>query len=124
MFGAVPSSRPDCSTADYETAYDTRMRVEKLSPTVFTQLDDGTGVLLNLETLVYYSLNRTAVSIWQRIENEPSVPIEALVQVTCDRFNVLDHGVVRREIEGFVGRLQLLRLVRLNHEPADSLRPG
>jgi len=91
------------------------MRVEKLSPTVFTQLDDGTGVLLNLETLAYYSLNRTAVSIWQRIENEPSVPIESLIQVTCDRFNVLDHAVVQREIEHFVGRLQQLRLVRLHH---------
>jgi hypothetical protein len=32
------------------------MYIEKLQPTVFTPLDDGTGVLLNLQTLLYYSL--------------------------------------------------------------------
>jgi hypothetical protein len=46
------------------------MHIEKLQPTVFTPLDDGTGVLLNLQTLLYYSLNKTGAAVWQQIEEK------------------------------------------------------
>ena len=88
------------------------MVVEKSQLTVFTPLDDGTGVLLNLETLFYYSLNRTGVALWQEIENGDSPTLDVLVQATCKRFDV-DEDVARREIVTFVGRLEEFRLVRV-----------
>lgn len=35
---------------------------------LLTQLDDGTGVVLNLETKFYHTLNSTAVSLWRSLE--------------------------------------------------------
>ena len=88
------------------------MLVEKSQLTVFTPLDDGTGVLLNLETLFYYSLNRTGVALWQEIENGDAPTLDVLVQATCKRFDV-DEDVARREIVTFVGRLEEFRMVRV-----------
>lgn len=88
------------------------MRVEKLTHTVFTPLDDGTGVLLNLETRFYYTLNRTGAALWQELEHTNPSALDDLIRVTCDRFEV-DEGAARREIEAFVEHLQEFRMVRL-----------
>ena len=87
------------------------MRVQKSPLTVFTPLDDGTGVLLNLETLFYYSLNRTGVALWEEIEGGDSPTLDVLVQATCKRFDVGEDGA-RREIVAFVARLEEFRMVR------------
>jgi Coenzyme PQQ synthesis protein D (PqqD) len=90
------------------------MRVEKSSLTVFTPLDDGTGVLLNLETRFYFSLNRTAVVVWREIENANSATtLDDLVRATCERFDI-DHDAARREVSDFVERLEQLRMVRVD----------
>ncbi len=34
---------------------------------LFTELDDGTGVLLHLETKFYFTLNPTAVLVWKAL---------------------------------------------------------
>jgi predicted secreted protein len=34
---------------------------------LFTELDDGTGVLLHLETKFYFTLNPTAVVVWKSL---------------------------------------------------------
>jgi hypothetical protein len=34
---------------------------------LFTELDDGTGVLLHLETKFYFTLNPTAVVVWKAL---------------------------------------------------------
>jgi len=34
---------------------------------LFTELDDGTGVLLHLDTKFYYALNTTAVVVWKSL---------------------------------------------------------
>jgi hypothetical protein len=88
------------------------MLVEKSPLTVFTPLDDGTGVLLNLETLFYYSLNRTGVVLWQEIERGDSPTLDVLIQATCKRFDVAEDGA-RREIVAFVERLEEFRMVRV-----------
>lgn len=87
------------------------MRIEKSSPTVFTPLDDGTGVLLNLETLIYYSLNPTGVALWKHIEAEKSITIDDLVRETCDRFDV-SVETAQREIDAFVQHLQQFKIIR------------
>ena len=87
------------------------MRVEKSSLTVFTPLDDGTGVLLNVDTLLYYSLNRTAVTLWKEIEaRSPLVPND-LIPTLCERFEV-DQEAARREITSFIEKLQELKILR------------
>jgi len=41
----------------------------KLHPKcLLTELEDGTGVVLNLETKFYHTLNSTAVTLWKSIE--------------------------------------------------------
>lgn len=43
-------------------------RLPTVNPQVlFTELDDGTGVLLHLDTKFYYTLNATAVVVWKAL---------------------------------------------------------
>jgi hypothetical protein len=88
------------------------MRAEKSSITVFTPLDDGTGVLLNVDTLFYYSLNRTAVTLWKEIERNTSFAPDDLVPLLCERFDV-DGEAARREISVFVSKLEQLKFLRV-----------
>jgi hypothetical protein len=88
------------------------MLVEKSPLTVFTPLDDGTGVLLNLETLFYYSLNRTGVALWQEIERSSPPTADLLVDSICKRFDVDEEGA-RRGIVAFVTRLAEFKMVRV-----------
>jgi hypothetical protein len=44
---------------------------------VATQLDDGEGVLVDLNTKQYYQLNETAMLIWRALES--SHPFEQIV---------------------------------------------
>jgi Coenzyme PQQ synthesis protein D (PqqD) len=88
------------------------MLVEKSAPTVFTPLDDGTGVLLNLETLFYYSLNRTGVALWQEIERSSSLSVEMLATAICKRFDV-DEEAARRSILEFINHLAELKMIRV-----------
>ena len=88
------------------------MRVEKSSHTVFTPLDDGTGVLLNVDTLFYYSLNRTGVALWKLIEANTSFTPDDLVPANCERFEV-DREAARRGIVAFVERLEELKILRV-----------
>lgn len=79
---------------------------------VFTPLEDGTGVLLNLETLFYYSLNRTGVALWKEIDSKKVLTADELVRSICDRFEISD-DVASREIGQFVARLQELKIIRV-----------
>lgn len=88
------------------------MRVEKSSHTVFTPLDDGTGVLLNVDTLLYYNLNRTAAAIWKEIEANSALELNDLVPALCQRFEV-DSDEARREIAAFVEKLEELKILRV-----------
>ena len=46
----------------------TEPRLPTPNPQVlFTELDDGTGVLLHLDTKFYYALNATAVVVWKSL---------------------------------------------------------
>jgi hypothetical protein len=88
------------------------MQVEKVSSTVFTLLADGTGVLLNLETLLYYSLNRSGAAVWKQIEEKEILTLEELVVRTCDQFDV-DQAAARRALAMFVEDLVRFKMVHL-----------
>ena len=88
------------------------MRIEKSSPTVFTPLEDGTAVLLNLNTLAYYSLNRTGAALWQHIETSNGVSLDELTSATCERFDV-DDQAARQAINTFLDQLEQCKLVHI-----------
>ena len=89
------------------------MQTRKLSASVFTALPDGTGVLLNLETLLYFSLNRTGATLWQEIERADTTELEQLVHRACEQFEV-DQTLAHKEISDFVEQLAYLGLVRIS----------
>ena len=87
------------------------MRVEKSARTVFTPLDDGTGVLLNVDTLLYYSINRTGVALWKKIDTNNPSTLDDLVHIVCERFDI-DQQVARSEASAFVEKLRELGILR------------
>lgn len=89
------------------------MQIEKASPTVFTPLDDGTGVLLNLNTLFYYSLNRTGAALWQQIEERRAVSLDDLLRKTRERFEVSEDAA-RPLVIQFIEQLENLKMVRVS----------
>ena len=89
------------------------MRIEKLSQTVFTPLADGTGVLLNIDTLFYYSLNRTGAILWQQIEASSGLTLDDLLRPTCERFDV-DEPSARKLITEFIEQLEQFKMVRVS----------
>jgi hypothetical protein len=88
------------------------MVIQKLPAAVFTSLDDGTGVLLNLDTLVYYSLNRTGASTWQRIQQESAVEFDELVRRLVETYEVSESDA-RRHLGEFVERLDRFNMIRI-----------
>ena len=91
----------------------TAMQINKTAATVFTALDDGTGVLLNLETRAYYSLNRTGSRLWKLIEEVEAVSLDDLVMLTCERFEVSQEQA-RQALLAYVDRLDKFKMIRLS----------
>jgi hypothetical protein len=89
------------------------MQIEKASPTVFTPLDDGTGVLLNLNTLFYYSLNRTGAVLWQQIEERRSTTLDDLLRDTRERFEVSEDAL-RPLVIKFIEQLESFKMIRIS----------
>ena len=88
------------------------MLITKSAATVFTPLDDGTGVLLNLDTLNYFSLNRTGILLWKLLDDVKSVPLDDLVLLTCERYEVGEEEA-RLALLAFIDRLERFAIVRL-----------
>jgi hypothetical protein len=88
------------------------MRIEKNAQTVFTPLADGTGVLLNLDTLVYYRLNPTAAALWQEIDSGGAHTLDDLVHHTCEKYDV-DDLRAHQSLREFVARLAELKMIRV-----------
>jgi hypothetical protein len=89
---------------------------DRLAPdprVMLTELGDGTGVLLHLETKFYYTLNRTGVFVWKQLAGGTARTVEALAAELARAFRVaaenaepdvaaavasmLDEGLIRRE---------------------------
>jgi hypothetical protein len=90
----------------------TQMPIEKTAQTVFTPLADGTGVLLNLDTLVYYRLNRTAAVLWQEIESGTGHTLEDLAQHASEKYEV-DDLRAHQSVREFVARLAEFKMIRV-----------
>ena len=79
---------------------------------VATQLDDGDGVLVDLNTKQYYQLNETAMLIWRALEN--GHPFDQIVAEMESVYTVdNDHAVA--SAQRLINQFHQRKLVR----PAD-----
>ncbi|HVG29877.1 MAG TPA: PqqD family protein [Pyrinomonadaceae bacterium] len=53
---------------------------------IFSDLEDGEGVLVDLNAKRYYTLNETATFVWQRLEKK--LPAEEIVRELADSYDV------------------------------------
>jgi hypothetical protein len=51
---------------------------------LLTELDDGTGVVLNLETKFYFTLNATAVVVWKELLLAPKTRAELSARLVSE----------------------------------------
>jgi len=89
------------------------MRIERLSQTVFTPLEDGTGVLLNLETRCYYNLNKTGAAVWRDLEAKGSRSLDQIVAAICKQFDVVEDAA-RIDLRAFLEHLTRFNMIRLS----------
>jgi hypothetical protein len=87
-------------------------RVPQPNPQVlFTEIDDGTGVLLHLDTKFYYTLNPTGVAVWKALGDRSAAPsIAAIAERLSAEFRV---GVeeARRDVDALLVELRADGLV-------------
>jgi hypothetical protein len=82
------------------------MSAPRQSPEVIlTKLADGTGVLLDLGTKFYFSLNRTGVVVWEALASgEPADP-DALADLLVARFSGVGRGEARADVDALLREL-------------------
>ena len=80
---------------------------------VFTDLEDGSAVLLDLESKFYYSLNETGCLMWQVFDGKPPIPVENLVERLVGEYEVAEEDA-RRDIEEFISDLAKEGLVEVS----------
>lgn len=79
---------------------------------LFTELDDGTGVLLHLETKFYFTLNATAVFVWKALGARSFESRRALAEAMTAEFRV-DLETAERDIEELLAELEADGLILL-----------
>ena len=109
---SLKSAAPRLRKKTVEAYVLTRMRIEKTAQTVFTPLADGTGVLLNLDTLIYYRLNATACALWQELDSGAASTFDDLLFHTCEVYEV-DLERADASLREFVTRLAEFKMIRV-----------
>jgi hypothetical protein len=64
---------------------------------LFTELDDGTGVLLHLDTKFYYTLNPTAVMAWKALDTGSAESIASIAERMAREFQV-DRDTAEKDV--------------------------
>lgn len=77
---------------------------------LFTQIDDGSGVLLHLETKFYYTLNPTGVVVWKALVEGKAASIEAIGARIAEEFRVAPEAAAR-DVAGLLDELEADGLV-------------
>ena len=71
---------------------------------LFTEIDDGSGVLLHLDTKFYYTLNPTAVVVWKALADAGTATIDAVATRLAAEFRV-EPEEARRDLTGILDEL-------------------
>ena len=88
-----------------------KIRAEK--SVVFTDLDDGSGVLLNLENKYYYSLNMTASFIWHLLEENEELSKEEILKAILENFDITEEQA-KKDVNEFIDNLAKEGLISLD----------
>lgn len=78
---------------------------------LLTELGDGTGVLLDLETKFYFTLNETGVVVWKRLAEAGSGTSLGLAAVLTEIFDVAETQAIE-DVRALVSELLAAGLVR------------
>ena len=77
-------------------------KIKAQEAVVFTDLDDGSAVLLHLDNKFYYSLNETGSFMWQLIEKGAgSTGADQLIEALCGQFDV-NPEQARADVKEFI----------------------
>ena len=86
----------------------------KLNPAiVFTDLEDGSGVLLDLDSKFYYSLNETGCFMWKAFEKKGDLDANKLADILTKEYEI---GVkeAEQDVEEFLSSLAKEGLIQLS----------
>lgn len=78
---------------------------------LFTEIDDGSGVLLHLDTKFYYTLNPTGARVWRALVARSADSVAALGALVAAEFRV-DAGDAARDAEALLAELAADGLVQ------------
>jgi hypothetical protein len=94
-----------------ESKETTGKRFRAKEDVVFTDLDDGSAVLLHLQTKYYFSLNETGSFLWKLLERENGTTEAELIEELCSAFDV-ERGKARSDIGDFIKDLKEQGLIK------------
>jgi hypothetical protein len=75
---------------------------------IFSDLDDGEGVLVDLNAKRYYTLNETAIFVWRRLEKKLSA--EEIARELADYYDVTSERA-SASVERLLGELATRKLI-------------
>ncbi len=70
---------------------------------LFTEVGDGTGVALHLDSRVYFTLNATGVTLWKRLATGPA-SLDALTELLVAEYDV-DEPTARGDVDTLISQL-------------------
>ena len=86
----------------------------KINPAVvFTDLEDGSAVLLDLDSKFYYSLNETGCFMWKAFEKKGEIESNKLVNMVVHEYEVGEKEA-EQDVEEFLTSLAKEGLVHLS----------
>lgn len=77
---------------------------------ILTELEDRTGVLLNIDTKFYFTLNDTGVFLWKQLAQGPCSS-EELAQRLSSEFDVSSQQALP-DVQALVAELEANRLIQ------------
>lgn len=81
---------------------------------LFTEIDDGTGVLLHLDTKFYFTLNATGVVVWRAlVERSEGADVTTVAERLVAQFRVT-RDVAERDVAALLEQLRKDGLVAAN----------
>ena len=76
---------------------------------VFTEFDEGEGILVDLNTKKYFQLNETAVIVWRGLEKNQ--PLDEIVSEIVKTYDITD-AHAGESVQRLLDKLQAFKLVR------------
>ena len=87
-------------------------KIKPYSEVTYTEFDDE-AVLLNLETKIYYTLNKPAIYVWQLLNS--GINLSEIVQRVGEEFEV-DRETAEKNVSDLIDKLVREQLVRFTDE--------